>query len=171
MTSMRNLSPDAANLAEIVSAIRQNERNVSAIAVSDSSFVWEIFPRNGNSVKVNSSLSAFIDSSTSSGEPEGVEYSGTLVHKVIWPLNVVGYAGGNLDTTGWTPQSFAGIQGPVVALGYAEFGFDANTGLPSLNNSLECALTYCVNEYNRSVVEGIWYPTFSPPSTVLSAVT
>lgn len=151
-TSMKNLSPDAANLAEIVSVARQNKQNGSA--VSASSFVWEIVPRNGNSVRVNSSVSAFVDSETESGEPDGLEYSGYLVHKIVWPLNVVGFVDDIFDTTGWTPQSFAGVEGPVVALGYAEFGFNPNTGQPFLNNSLECALTYCVSEYNRSVVEG-----------------
>lgn len=48
---------------------------------------------------------------------------------------------------------FAGIDQPVAALGFAEFNFD-DTGVPALNYSVECAVTYCVKEYNRSVVQG-----------------
>ena len=42
----------------------------------------------------------------------------------------------------------------MAAIGFAEFNF-GDSGLPVLNNSLECALTSCVKEYNRSVVQGI----------------
>ncbi|EXJ92765.1 hypothetical protein A1O3_01317 [Capronia epimyces CBS 606.96] len=151
-TSVKNLSPNAANLAGMVSAARQNKQDGSV--VSSSSFEWEIIPRKGYSVRVNSTISAFVDSENPDGDPDEVEYSGDMVRKIVWPLNVMVPVGGFLNTTDWTPQSFAGVEGPVVALGYAEFGLNSQTALPFLNNSLECALTYCVNEYDRSVVEG-----------------
>lgn len=75
------------------------------------------------------------------------------MQKVVWPLNFASSDGLLLNTSGWTKQSFAGIDEPVAAVGFAGLDIDDN-GVPALDNSLECAVTYCVREHNASVVQG-----------------
>jgi hypothetical protein len=149
--SVKNLSPKSSDLAAMVSAVQGGR--VSHGDQLTSNFTWEITPKFGRTWQVASNLSAFINSGDMSGNPDGLEIHGTILHKLVWPLNFAGSDGLLLDTRGWTKQSFAGIDEPVAAIGFAEFNLGDN-GVPVLNNSLECAVTYCVKEYKRSVVEG-----------------
>jgi hypothetical protein len=139
--TLKNLSPGSSNLPEMVSAAHAGRS--STVKAQTSNFTLEVVPKSGRTWQVTSSLN--IDT--------GGYYDGNFIQKIVWPLNFAGSDGSSLDTTGWTNQSFAGLDGPVAAIGFAEFGL-GNDGVPSLNNSLECAMTYCVKEYKRSVVRG-----------------
>ncbi|RMZ80328.1 hypothetical protein DV738_g2762, partial [Chaetothyriales sp. CBS 135597] len=149
--TIKNLSPNSSDLSAMISAAQRGQ--VSASDLLRSNFTWEIIPKFGRKWQVTSNLSSYISSNDLSGSPAGLSISGTIVRKLVWPLNFASSDGILLDTTGWTEQPFAGIDQPVAALGFAEFDF-SDDGLLVLNQSLECAVTYCVHEYNRSVVQG-----------------
>lgn len=149
---VKNLSPEARNLSAMISLAQGGGVFRGHGLASD--FKWEIIPKSGYQWQVASTLGAFPDHDNMSGNPKALNISGTIVRKVVWPLNFVRLDRPLQDTTvGWIRQNFAGIDEPVAAIGFAEFNFGDN-GVPVLNNSLECAVTYCVKEYNRSVVQG-----------------
>ncbi|KIW33987.1 uncharacterized protein PV07_00793 [Cladophialophora immunda] len=149
--TIKNLSPQSSDLTKIVSAARSG--NISGADQQTSSFTWEIIPKFGQTWKVTSNLSAFVDENDMNGNAQGLEVYVSITQKVVWPLNFASSDGLLLDPRGWTKQPFAGINEPVAAIGFAEFDVDDN-GVPALNNSLECAMTYCVREYSTSVVQG-----------------
>ena len=149
--TIKNLSPESSALPAMISdALAAEKLNNDQYS---SNFTWEIIPKSGRTWRVDSNLTAFVNENAMDGTPKGLETHGAIVHKVLWPLNFAGSNAFSLDPTGWSRQRFAGIDEPVAAIGFAEFDFD-HRGLPALNYSLECAVTYCVKEYNRSVVQG-----------------
>lgn len=127
---------------------------------------WDLIPKSGNSWQVQSNFSGAAPGYYPGDVSETTEYgftsSSRIVNKLIWPLNFqvteqiiiepddsVAYIFESIQGT------FAGIDNPVAAIGFAEFGHSLEgPGAPVLQKSLECALTYCVKEFNRSVVQG-----------------
>ena len=165
---LKNLSPQSSDMTAIALGLQSGELTPED-GPFRSNFTWEIVPKFGFSWQVSSNLSVSVFSSGSStgGPVAGSPYylvnstssdpatgEAYIVHKVVWPLNFANTEMDvSLDTTGWTKQAFAGIDEPVAAIGFAEFNLN-DYGVPVLNNSLECAITYCVKEYSRSVVRG-----------------
>lgn len=111
-------------------------------------WTWEIKPRYGNGWIVTSSATTF-----SSVGAQMATTDITIGRKVVWPLNFEVLDDGSWNTSVRTPQSFAGIHVPVASIGFAEFEVDEF--VPKLNRSLECALTYCVKQFNRTVTQGV----------------
>ena len=149
--AIENLSPNSSDLTTMVSAARSGQ--VSGADVMESGFTWEIVPKFGRTWRVPSNLSAFVNTRDLDGGAQALEVHASIVEKVVWPLNFAGAGALLLDTSGWTRQGFAGIDEPVAAIGFAEFTID-DDGVPALNHSQECAVTYCVREYKPSVVQG-----------------
>ena len=110
---------------------------------------WSYSLPHGPPVHTYATVDAYID------EPGHISLTGEYTHRTVWSLNA-GYFqdSGTLDYTSWTRQQFAGLDGPVLALGYLELGLNPTTGQPVVKEALECALTFCVREYDRSVIEG-----------------
>lgn len=118
-------------------------------ANADISLVWDLVPENGYSWQIPNEISATTFIHPANGVVVNAEAS--AFRKVIWPLNFVSIGVDNLP--GWKPGTFANIIDPIAAIGFAEFDMRSD-GTPSLVQSLECALTYCVKEFNRSVTQG-----------------
>jgi hypothetical protein len=149
--AIMNLSPNSSDLTAMVSAARSGQ--VAGADVMKSGFTWEIVPKFGHTWRVPSNLSAFVNNRDLDDSAQALEVHASIVEKVVWPLNFAGADAPLLDTSGWTRQGFAGIDEPVAAIGFAEFTI-TDDGVPALNHSQECALTYCVREYNPAVVHG-----------------
>ncbi len=149
--AIKNLSPNSLDLTAMVSAARSGQ--VTGTHVMGSNFTWEMVPKFGHAWRVPSNLSAFVNARDLDDSAERLEVHASIVEKVVWPLNFAGADSLLLDTSGWTRQGFAGIDEPVAAIGFAEFTIN-DDGVPALNHSQECAVTYCVREYKPSVVLG-----------------
>ena len=154
-TSLKNLTPRLPNLSDLISTLRHENTTIST-PPGFSTVAWSLIPPRGKSVQFNTTLDVVLAGAGFSDTPNQAVYSATFMHSIVWALNVDHFLyDGGFDAVGWKGrQSYAGIDAPVVALGYAQMGFDTISGLPVLNNSMECAITYCVSEYNRSVVAG-----------------
>ena len=165
---IKNLSPQSSDMTA-VALVLETGQLVPEDGPFRSNFTWEIVPKFGFPWQVPSNLSVTVlgNGSSTGGPVAGSPYylinstgndpvtaEAYIVHKVVWPLNFANAdMGVVLNTTGWTKQAFAGFDQPVAAIGFAEFKLN-DYGVPVLNSSLECAMTYCVKEYNRSVVRG-----------------
>lgn len=79
---------------------------------------------------------------------------GAFLHRAIWSLNAgeIGKSGFNMST--WTPALYAGVSNPPLAFGFPDLKVSLNTAQPLVNEVLKCTFTFCINEYNRSIVGG-----------------
>ena len=57
----------------------------------------------------------------------------------------------------WVNDTFAGLRGPHIALGYLslDLNFTSSLSATPIKDAWECALTPCVNTYNTSVQAGV----------------
>jgi hypothetical protein len=87
---------------------------------------------------------------TGSGD---VQYSVYYPRRIVWPLNIDGTPN-SLWTYSWARNTYAGIDGPLLAMGYLDMDLSDDASSLELKQALECSLTPCVREFDSKMVGG-----------------